>query len=36
MLRKDLEEIKKNVGMVRQLGKDMDKKIETLIESNLV
>ena len=36
MLRKDFEEIKKDVGMVRQLRKDTDKQMETLIESNLV
>ena len=36
MLRKDLEEIKKDVGMVLQLGKETDMKVEILIEAKLV
>ena len=36
MLRKNLEEVKKDVVMVQQLGNDTDKIIETFIEFNLV
>ena len=35
MIRKDLEEIRKDVGIVIKLGNETDMKVETLIEAKL-